>query len=118
MAYKVNIEKKTISNNNYRKVLFTTEQMQLVVMSLLPGEDIPREKHKDTSQYIRVEDGECQIIVDKKKFRLKSDDSIIIPANTWHYVKNTGKKKLKIYTIYTPPEHNSNALMYRQISQI
>ena len=114
MSYKVNIENKTISNNKYRKVLFTTEQMQLVVMCLLPGEDIPKEKHKDTTQFIRIEKGECYITVENKKFRLKKDDSIIIPANTWHYVKNSSKKKLKLYTIYTPPEHKPGVSISRQ----
>lgn len=104
-AYKTNIEKETLENENYRKVLHTAKQMQLVVMSLKTGEDIPLETHHDIDQFIRVEKGKALVKVDGKEFKLEDDDIIIIPAGSEHYVKNTGNDDLKLYSIYTPPEH-------------
>jgi mannose-6-phosphate isomerase-like protein (cupin superfamily) len=104
-AYSTDIEKKTIDNENYREVLYTG-LMQLVVMSLKPGEDIPAEVHNDIDQFFRIEEGEAYIRVDDEEFNLEDDEIIIIPAGTEHYVKHTSKDKvLKVYTIYTPPEH-------------
>ena len=104
-AYSTNIEKNTIENENYRKVLYTGK-MQLVLMSLLPSEDIPSEVHEDIDQFFRIEAGEAYIKVDSEEFNLKEDDVIIIPAGTEHYVKNSSEDKvLKVYTIYSPPEH-------------
>jgi len=103
--YSTNIEKETLDNENYRKVLYTGK-MQLVLMSLKPGEDIPAEVHPDIDQFFRIEEGEAYIKVDDKEFNLKDDDIIIIPAGSEHYVKNSSADKvLKVYTIYTPPEH-------------
>lgn len=104
-GYKVNIEKKTLNNSNYRKVLFTTPQMQLVVMNIKKNQDIPKEKHSKTTQFIRIEKGDAMVEIGNSKYYLKDNDSIIIPAGTWHYVKNTGTTTLKLYTIYSPPEH-------------
>lgn len=115
--YKVNIEKLTIANKNYRKVLYTTEQTQLVLMSLLPSEDIPLEKHNNTTQFIRIEQGTCVTYIgndpkEMKQSRLKDGDIIIVPANTYHYVKPT--TELKLYTLYSPPEHPKNLIQKRQ----
>lgn len=122
--YKVNIEKSTIANKNYRKVLYTTEQTQLVLMSLLPSEDIPLEKHENITQFIRIEQGTCVCYIgndienDLKKMkqtRLKDNDIIIIPANTYHYIKATSE--LKLYTLYSfldRPEHSKNLVQKRQ----
>ncbi len=105
-AYKSNIEKETIENENYRKVLHTGEKMQLVVMSLNVGEDIPLEVHNHIDQFIRIEHGEALVIIDEEKFNLADDDVIIIPAGKKHYVKNSSQeKKLKLYSIYATPEH-------------
>ena len=104
-AYSANIEKDTIENENYRKVLYTGK-MQLVLMSLKPGEDIPKEVHPEIDQFFRIEEGEAYIKVNEEEFSLKDDDIIIIPAGSEHYVKNSSEEKtLKVYTIYTPPEH-------------
>lgn len=109
-AYTTNIEKDTVENENYRKVLYTGK-MQLVLMSLKPGEDIPAEVHNDIDQFFRIEQGEAYIKVDGEEFNLKDDDIIIIPAGTEHYVKNSSPDKdLKVYTIYTPPEHAPETL--------
>lgn len=108
-GFKTNIESATTRNNYYRKVLFTTRSMQLVVMSLAPGEDIGMEKHPHTSQFIRVEKGRGKAVLGKRSatvYRLKDNDAVIIPPNTWHNIVNTSKRRpLKLYTIYCPPEH-------------
>ncbi|MBM3228675.1 cupin domain-containing protein [Candidatus Pacearchaeota archaeon] len=104
--YFSNIEKETLKNKNYRKVLFTGAKMQLVVMNLKPGEDIPSEVHKTIDQFIRIEEGEALVRINEKEISLKDDDIVIIPAGNQHYVKNTSSdRNLKFYTIYSPPEH-------------
>lgn len=110
MAYKANIEKETIENENYRKVLFTGKNMQLVVMSLKKGEDIPMEVHPHIDQFIRVEKGNAYVKIGKEEFNLSDDDVVIVPAGQEHYVKNTGEEELKLYTIYTPPEHKDGTV--------
>jgi len=106
MPYITNIEEATLENDNFRKVLFTTERSQLVVMSLLPGEEIGMEVHPDIDQFIRFEDGEGQVILDGVETAVKTEDAVVIPAGTEHNVVNTSSStKLKLYTIYTPPEH-------------
>lgn len=105
MAYKTNIENETLSNSNYRTVLHTGKNMQLVVMNLKPGEDIPLEIHEDIDQFFRVESGKAMVKVDDEEYILEDDEIIIVPAGAKHYVKNIDDKDLKLYTIYTPPEH-------------
>lgn len=110
MAYTANIEKVTIENKNYREVIYTG-LMQLVVMSLKPGEEIPEEVHGDIDQFFRIEEGEAYIKVDDEEFNLTDDEIIIIPAGTKHYVKNTSENSvLKVYTIYTPAEHPAGTI--------
>lgn len=104
-----NIEKITESNKYFRKVLSTTPNMQLVVMSLKPKEDIGMEIHPYTTQFIRVESGTGVAIVDDKKYKLSNGSAIIIPLNSKHNIVNTSKTEpLKIYTIYSPPNHPSD----------
>ena len=117
MAFVVDIESKTLKNKNYRKVINTNPKQQLVVMSLEPGEDIPLEPHMRTSQFIRVEKGTGVAIIGKtkkKKIKLKDGMAITIPPKTWHYVKNNGSGPLKLYTIYSPPEHAPKTSAKRQ----
>lgn len=110
--FKINIEKKSISNKAYRKVIETTPQMQLVLMSIPVGSDIHMEKHKKTTQFIRIEKGTGQAIImkgkTKKRYTLKDGDSIVIHPNTYHQIKNKGKTPLKLYALYSPPEHKPN----------
>lgn len=108
--YKSNIEKVTLKNKFYRDVLFTGKHMQLVVMSLNVGEDIPMEVHKNHDQFIRIESGKATVITNGRKHKLGDGDAVIIPAGTKHRVINNGKKKLKLYTIYSPPEHKPRTL--------
>ena len=105
MSFRDNIEKLTVKNNNFRKVLSTTQNMQLAVMSLKAGEEIGLETHPHTSQFIRVEAGRCKAIIGSKNYYLKDGDAIIVPPNKPHNIINTGESNLKLYTIYTPPEH-------------
>jgi mannose-6-phosphate isomerase-like protein (cupin superfamily) len=104
-SFNINIEDKTISNNNYREVLYTGSDLQLVVMSLKPKEDIGAEVHSDTDQFIRVEKGNGKAIIDEKEIKLSDGIAIIIPAGKEHNIINTSNKELKLYTIYSKPEH-------------
>ncbi|MCS6956625.1 MAG: cupin domain-containing protein [Patescibacteria group bacterium] len=106
-TYHSNIEKETLENNFFRKVLFTGSHSQLVVMSLLPGEEIGNEIHENVDQFFRIEQGQAKIIVNngEEEFIVGEDEVFIIPAGTWHNVLNIGDKELKLYTIYSPPNH-------------
>lgn len=110
-----NIEALTLRNDNYRKVIQTTEQIQLVLMSLNVGEDIPTEVHDITTQFIRVERGSGMVVIDDKITRVSDGDFVIIPARKHHYIANiSSTQPLKLYTIYAPPEHPPNRLNKRQ----
>jgi mannose-6-phosphate isomerase-like protein (cupin superfamily) len=109
-GFSVNIERATIANSNYRKVLHTTKQLQLVLMSIPPKEDIGEETHSRTTQFIRVESGTGKAIIDGKEYDLQDGMSIIIPAPASHNIINTGDEDLKLYTIYSPPEHPSGTI--------
>jgi mannose-6-phosphate isomerase-like protein (cupin superfamily) len=100
-----NIEVLTVKNNDYRRVLYTGKNMQLVLMSLGPGEEIGEEVHEDRDQFFRVEEGSGAIWIDGVKSSIESDFAMIVPAGARHNVKNTGGTALKLYTIYAPPEH-------------
>jgi mannose-6-phosphate isomerase-like protein (cupin superfamily) len=104
-GFSIDLEKKTLSNDNFREVLFTTKQSQLVVMTLQAGEEIGAEKHDDTDQFIRVEAGQGKAILDGEEHPLEDGTGVVIPAGTHHNVINTGSGPLKLYTLYTPPEH-------------
>ncbi len=99
------IEELTEENNDYRRVLYTGKHMQLVVMSLAPGEEIGEEVHADGDQFFRVEKGKGEVWIDGKKTKIKGDDAVVVPAGVKHNVVNTGHKPLKLYTLYSPPEH-------------
>lgn len=108
MAFRGNIEKLTRQNTYYRKVLHTTTNMQLVLMSLESGEEIGAEVHKKTSQFIRVEKGKAKAIIGRKTFYLRDGDAVIVPPGKRHNIINNGTGTLQLYTIYTPPEHPKN----------
>lgn len=110
MKYIGNIEKDTTRNENFRKVLNTTEKSQLVVMSLLPGEEIGMEVHPDTDQFIRIEEGEAKVILDGQETEIEDDFAVVIPAGTEHNVINIGDEELKLYTIYTPAHHPAETI--------
>lgn len=110
-GYIGNIEEKTLANDYYREVLFTSEHCQLVVMSLNPKEEIGLEVHEDNDQFIRVEAGEGKMILDGKEYVVGDGSAIVIPAHTEHNLINTSAdKKLKLYTIYSPPHHRDKTI--------
>ncbi|MBN1168434.1 cupin domain-containing protein [Candidatus Woesebacteria bacterium] len=101
-----NIEKLTLKNNNFRKVLFTGKFCQLVVMSLKPGEEIGMEVHPDVDQFFRIDSGMGKVIMGREEKRLKDGSAIVVPAGTKHNIVNTSKTDdLKLYTVYSPPNH-------------
>ena len=98
------IESLTLANTDFRKVLYTAKNSQLVVMSIAPGEDIGEEVHH-LDQFIRIEQGKGKAILDGAEHELEDDWAIVIPAGMKHNVVNTGEEPLKLYSIYSPPEH-------------
>lgn len=99
------IEDLTEMNSDFRRVIYTGKQMQLVLMSIRAGEEIGEEVHKDRDQFFRVEEGEGQVSIDGHSKKIKSDMAIIVPAGAKHNIVNTGREPLKLYTLYAPPEH-------------
>ncbi len=95
----------TDNNTDFRHVLYTGKNLQLVLMAIPPGEDIGEETHQDRDQFFRVESGEGEVIIDGNRSQISSDDAMIVPAGSCHNVINTGNSALKLYTIYAPPEH-------------
>ncbi len=105
------IEKATIDNEFFRKVLFTAPNSQLVVMSLKPSEEIGMEVHPHLDQFIRIEKGEGKVIMDGVETKFKDDWAMVIPAGTNHNIINTSRTApLKLYTVYSPPNHPQNTI--------
>lgn len=105
-GFATNIEEKTLENGNFREVLFTGEHSQLVVMTLGPGEDIGLESHDTGDQFVRVESGVGEAIIDGQKYPLAHGVAVIIPSRSEHNIVNTSKTApLRLYTMYSPPEH-------------
>ena len=105
-GFSINIERKTLANNNFREVLYTTKRSQLVIMTLQPGEEIGTEHHDGHDQFIRVEEGEGVAILAGEKHQLEDGVAVVIPAGTEHNVINTSSSSpLRLYSLYMPPEH-------------
>lgn len=104
-GYVADIEAATSENRDFRRVLYTGRYLQLVLMSLRPGEQIGEEVHEDRDQFFRVEEGEAEILIDGRTSRLAADFAAIVPAGARHNVTNTGDGPLRLYTLYGPPEH-------------
>jgi mannose-6-phosphate isomerase-like protein (cupin superfamily) len=110
-GWSANIEEATTNNSTFRTVVFTGKHMQLTVMSIGPGEEIGLEVHQHIDQFLRVEEGSAKVVMGASEdqlddiHELRDDWAVIVPAGTWHNVINTGKTALKLYSIYTPPEH-------------
>ena len=101
-----NIEKETLENKNFRKVLYTAKHCQLVLMTLAPSEEIGMEVHPDNDQFFRFEKGEGKVIIDGNEYEVKDGTAVIVPAGSQHNVINTSKKDtLNLYTIYSPAHH-------------
>jgi mannose-6-phosphate isomerase-like protein (cupin superfamily) len=99
------IEDMTKENSNFRRVLYTGKHLQLVLMTLAPGEEIGEEVHSDGDQFFRFEKGKGEAWIDGHMTEIRSDFAVVVPAGARHNIKNTGDKPLKLYTIYGPPEH-------------
>lgn len=110
-GFNANIESETLENENFRKVLYTSEHVQLVLMSLKPGEEIGAETHKNNDQFFRIESGSGKCIINGNEYIVTDGDAIIIPAGALHNVINTNdSKELKMYTIYAPAHHKDGII--------
>lgn len=99
------IKHRTGDNRDFRHVIYTGPNMQLVLMSLEPGEEIGEETHEHTDQFFRVEKGKGEVRMNGNTAKIESDTAIVVPAGTRHNILNTGAKPLKLYTLYAPPQH-------------
>lgn len=104
-GYCENIEQRTLANEDFRRVLYTGKNLQLVLMTLAPGEEIGAEVHDDRDQFFRIEEGEGVVDIDGAANAVSDDFAVIVPAGARHNVRNTGSRPLRLYTIYAPPEH-------------
>lgn len=105
-GFHISIEKATLENKNFRKVLYTSKHSQLVLMSLQPKEEIGMEVHTDNDQFFRFEKGQGKCIIDGNEYKLGNGVAIVVPAGAKHNIINTSAtKELKMYTIYSPPHH-------------
>jgi mannose-6-phosphate isomerase-like protein (cupin superfamily) len=104
-GYCDDIEKVTVENEEFRRVLYTGHYLQLVLMTLRPGEEIGSEVHPDRDQFFRIEEGEGVVDIDGVENPVADDFAVIVPAGARHNVRNTGSAPLRLYTLYGPPEH-------------
>jgi len=105
-----NIESLTERSDNFRKVLYTGKNLQLVIMTLKPGEDIGEEIHAEHDQFFRIEEGDGKVIIDGVENNIDDDTVVIVPAGAKHNVINTGQEPLRLYTLYSPPEHRDGVV--------
>ena len=104
-GYHDNIETLTAENRDFRRVLYTGYHLQLVLMTLQPGEEIGSEVHPDRDQFFRVEEGTGKVDIDDHSHDVEDGSGVIVPSGARHNVRNTGDTPLKLYTLYGPPEH-------------
>ena len=110
-GYYTNIEKDTLENNNFRKVLYTSKQSQLVLMSLKPGEDIGMEIHPENDQFFRFEKGQGKVIIDGNEHEVGDGSAVVVPIGAEHNVINVSQTEdLKLYTIYSPAHHKDGII--------
>ena len=114
-----NVEKLTLQNKNYRNVKYTHQKgLQFVLMSLQPNEEIGMEVHKNLDQFIRIEKGTGELHIKNdnkiKKYKLSDGTGLIIPSNTYHNIICNGKEELKLYTIYSRPEHEDGMIQIKK----
>lgn len=110
-GFHTNIEKDTLQNSNFRKVLYTAKHSQLVLMSLKPMEDIGMEVHPDNDQFFRFESGKGKCIIDGNEYELENGTAILVPAGSQHNIINTSDtEEMKLYTIYAPAHHQDGVI--------
>jgi len=106
-----NIEDLTVVNSNFRKVLYTAQHSQLVVMSIKPKEEIGEEVHPDNDQFLRIEKGEGRAVIDGNEYKLSDNFAVIVPAGSKHNIINTSDtEELKLYTVYSPAHHKDGTI--------
>ena len=116
-GYIVNIEKETLENTDYRRVLYTAKNSQLVLMNLQPGGEIGMEVHH-LDQFIRIEQGTGKAILDGVEHDLQADFAVVVPAGAKHNIINTGDTEMKLYTVYSPPEHKDGLVEHTKAEEI
>ncbi len=104
-GYCDNIEQATVENEDFRRVLYTGKRLQLVLMTLKPGEEIGSEVHEDRDQFFRIDEGAGTVDIDGVANAVEDGSAVIVPAGARHNVRNTGNAPLRLYTLYGPPEH-------------
>ena len=105
-GFKAAIESDATENTDFRRVLYTSEHSQLVLMSLRPGEEIGMETHRDNDQFFRVEKGQGRCLIDGNAYELSDGDAVVVPSGAQHNIINvSSEEELKLYTIYSPPHH-------------
>ena len=109
-GYIDNIDNVTVANEDFRRVLYTGKYLQLVLMTLQPGEEIGSEVHEDHDQFFRIEEGSGEVHIDGQVTGIEDDFAVIVPAGARHNVVNTGGGPLRLYTIYGPPEHKEGTV--------
>lgn len=108
-GFHINIEKASLENDKFREVLYTAKHSQLVLMALKPGEEIGEEVH-ELDQFIRIEQGKGLAVLDGVKQELEDGSAVVVPAGLRHNIINTGSAPLKLYTLYSPPEHKDKTI--------
>lgn len=110
-GFSANIEQKTLDNNNFRQVIYTGKNTQLVLMSIVPGGEIGMETHPDNDQFFRFESGQGKVIIDGNEYEVGVGSAAIVPAGAEHNVVNTSDSEpLKLYTLYSPPHHKDGII--------
>lgn len=109
-GFVADIEELTEKNGDFRRVLYTGKNLQLVLMAIGPGGEIGEEVHDDRDQFFRVEKGKGEVVIDGHRSKIKSDDAIIVPAGARHNIINSGNEPLRLYTLYAPPEHRDGTV--------
>lgn len=109
-GYHDDIEQQTTGNSDFRRVLYTGKNLQLVLMTLQPGEEIGSEVHDDRDQFFRFEEGRGKVDIDDNCYDVIDGSGVIVPAGARHNVRNTGDEPLKLYTLYGPPEHKDGVV--------
>lgn len=109
-GFVADIEDLAEDNSDFRRVLYTGKNLQLVVMALQPDEEIGEEVHNDRDQFFRIEKGKCEVWIDGKRSKIKDDDAVLVPAGARHNIINTGDKPLRLYTLYAPPQHRDGTV--------
>lgn len=105
------LEEETVSNTDFRRVLYTNDQLQLVLMSLKPGEEIGLETHPDNDQFFRFDAGQGKVIINSTEYNVTDGDAVIVPKGAEHNVINTSDTEdLKFYTIYAPAHHKDGVI--------